>query len=54
MSDKAEEVAADAGATVQRKLDQVTEAQLVQLIKDNPISAALVFFGVGYVLGKII
>ena len=56
MSDKAEGVAADAGATVQRKLDQAAEAQdqLVQFIKDNPISAALVFFGIGYVLGKII
>jgi hypothetical protein len=56
MSDKAEGVAADAGATVQRKLDQAGEAQdqLVQFIKDNPISAALVFFGIGYVLGKII
>ena len=58
MSEKAEGVAADAGATVQGTLDQAAEAQdqLVQLIKikDNPISAALVFFGIGYVLGKII
>jgi hypothetical protein len=56
MSDKAEGVTADTGATVQRKLDQAAETQdqLVQFIKDNPISAALVFFGIGYVLGKII
>jgi hypothetical protein len=56
MSDKAEGVAADTGATVQGTLDQAAEAQdqLVQLIKDIPISAALVFFGIGYVLGKII
>ena len=56
MSDKVEGVGADARATVQRKLDQAAEAQdqLVQLIRDNPISAALVFFGIGYVLGKII
>ena len=56
MSEKAEGVAADTGATVQRKLDQAAETQdqLVQFIKDSPISAALVFFGIGYVLGKII
>ena len=56
MSDKAEGVAANAGATVQRKLDQAGEAQdqLVRFIQDNPISAALIFFGIGYVLGKII
>jgi hypothetical protein len=56
MSDKAEGAAANAGATVQEKLDQAGEAQdqLVQFIRDNPVSAALVFFGIGYVLGKII
>ena len=56
MSDKAEGVAANAGATVQEKLNQAGEAQdqLVQFIRDNPMSAALVFVGIGYVLGKII
>jgi hypothetical protein len=56
MSDKAEGVAASAGGTVQEKLNQAGEAQdqLVQFIRDNPMSAALVFVGIGYVLGKII
>ena len=56
MSDKVEGAVADAGATVQKKLNQAGEAQdqLVQFIQDNPISAALVFVGIGYVLGKII
>jgi hypothetical protein len=47
---------ADAGATVQEKLNQAGEAQdqLVQFIQTNPICAALVFLGVGYVLGKIL
>ena len=56
MSDKAEGAAADAGATVQEKLNQAGEAQdqLVQFVRDNPISAALLFVGIGYVLGKII
>ena len=55
MSDKAEG-AADAGATVQKKLNQAGEAQdqLIQFIRGNPLSAALVFVGIGYVLGKII
>jgi hypothetical protein len=56
MSDKAEGAAADAGATVQKKLYQAgeTQDQLVQFIQNNPISAALIFVGIGYVLGKII
>jgi hypothetical protein len=39
-----------------KKLDQAGEAQdqLVQFIQDNLMSAALVFVGIGYVLGKII
>jgi hypothetical protein len=54
MSDKAEGAVADAG-TVQQKLNQAGEAQdqLVQFIQNNPISAALIFIGIGYVLGKI-
>jgi hypothetical protein len=56
MSDKTDTVVADAGAAAQRKLDQAAEVQdqLVQFIKDNPISAALIFFGIGYVFGKIV
>jgi hypothetical protein len=56
MSDKAEGVAANVGATVQEKLNQAGEAQdqLVQFVRDNPISAALLFVGIGYLLGKII
>jgi hypothetical protein len=56
MSDKAEGAVADAGARVQKKLNQAGDVQdqLVQFIRDNPISAALVFVGIGYVLGKII
>jgi ElaB/YqjD/DUF883 family membrane-anchored ribosome-binding protein len=40
---------------VQRKINQATAAedQLVQFIRDNPISAALIAVGIGYVLGKI-
>jgi hypothetical protein len=55
MSDKVEGVAADAGATAQRKLDQAAEAQdqLVQFIKDNPISAALIFFGIGSLMSGV-
>jgi hypothetical protein len=56
VSDKAEGAVADAGATVQEKLNQAGEAQdqLVQFIQTNPICAALVFLSVGYVLGKIL
>ena len=56
MSDKVEGAVADAGATVQKKLNQAGEAQdqVVQYIQDNPMSAALVFVGIGYLLGKIL
>jgi ElaB/YqjD/DUF883 family membrane-anchored ribosome-binding protein len=55
MSERAEGTIADAGETVQRKLNQTGEAQeqLVEFIRDNPISAALIALGIGYVLGKI-
>jgi hypothetical protein len=55
MNERAEGAVADAGATVQSKLNQAGEVQdqLVEFIRNNPISAALVFFGIGYVLGKI-
>jgi hypothetical protein len=55
MSERAEGTVANAGETVQRKLNQAGEAQeqLVEFIRDNPISAALIALGIGYVLGKI-
>jgi ElaB/YqjD/DUF883 family membrane-anchored ribosome-binding protein len=56
MSDQTQGAAADAGQTVQRGIDQAGEAQdqLVKLIRDRPICAALVAIGIGYLLGKII
>lgn len=56
MSDKAEGTIADAGQTVQKRINQAGEAQdqLAQFIRDRPISAALIAIGIGYVLGKII
>jgi hypothetical protein len=55
VNESAEGAVAAAGATVQRKLNQAGEVQdqLVKFIRDNPISAAFVFIGIGYVLGKI-
>jgi ElaB/YqjD/DUF883 family membrane-anchored ribosome-binding protein len=56
MNEQAEGVVADAGQRVQRGLNQAgeTKDQLSQFIRDNPISAALVAVGIGYLLGKII
>ncbi|HEY4042599.1 MAG TPA: hypothetical protein VGM32_12250 [Rhodopila sp.] len=56
MSDQAEGAVADAGRAVQRGLNQAGDAkdQLTQFIRDNPITAALLAVGIGYVLGKII
>ncbi len=55
MNEQPEGVVADAGATVQKKLNQAGEVQdqLREFIQDNPISAAFVFAGIGYILGKI-
>ena len=55
MSGQAEGAVADAGQTVQRGLNQAGEArdQLSEFIRDNPITAALIAIGIGYVLGKI-
>jgi hypothetical protein len=41
---------------VQKGLNQAGEAQdqLAELIRENPISAALLALGIGYLLGKII
>jgi hypothetical protein len=53
LSDKAEGAVADAGATVQEKLNQAGEKQdqLVQFVQQNPISPPF-FLGMGYFLGK--
>ncbi len=55
MSDKVEGTVADAGRSVQRTLNQAGDSrdQLTQFIRENPISAALLAVGVGYVLGKV-
>ncbi len=55
MSERAEGTVADAGEAVQRKINQASDAQdqLVDFIKDNPLSAVLIALGVGYILGKI-
>jgi ElaB/YqjD/DUF883 family membrane-anchored ribosome-binding protein len=56
MSDPAQGTAADVGQTVQKGINQACDAQeqLVTFIRDNPISAALVAVGIGYLLGKIL
>jgi hypothetical protein len=56
VSDQAEGAVADAGRKVQKGLNQAGEAQdqLAELIRENPISAALLAVGIGYLLGKII
>jgi ElaB/YqjD/DUF883 family membrane-anchored ribosome-binding protein len=55
MSEHPEGTIADAGEAVQRKINQAsdTQDQIVAFIRDNPITAALIAMGIGYVLGKI-
>lgn len=55
MSNLEEGTVADAGAAVQRKINQAgeTQDQIVEFIRDNPLTAALIAVGIGYVLGKI-
>ena len=55
MSDNSAGAVADAGRTVQRRLNQADDAkdQLTQFIREYPISAAILAVGVGYVLGKV-
>jgi hypothetical protein len=55
MNEQPEGIVADAGATVQKKLNQAGEVQdqLREFIQDNPIAAAFVFAGIGYILSKI-
>jgi ElaB/YqjD/DUF883 family membrane-anchored ribosome-binding protein len=56
MSDTTQGTAADAGQAVQKGINQVCAAQdeLVAFIRDNPLSAALIAVGIGYLLGKIL
>jgi ElaB/YqjD/DUF883 family membrane-anchored ribosome-binding protein len=56
MSDPGQGTAADAGQAVQKGINQACEAQeeLTKFIRDNPISAALIAVGIGYLLGKLI
>jgi hypothetical protein len=55
MSGRPEGTVADVGEAVQRKINQAGEAQdqIVEFIRHNPITAALLAMGIGYVLGKI-
>lgn len=55
MTEEAEGAVAGAGQTVQRGINQAGDAteQLSQYIRGNPICAALVALGIGYLLGKI-
>jgi hypothetical protein len=56
MSDRPQGAVIDAGETVQRKINQASDAhdQIVTFIRDNPMTAALIAVGIGYVLGKIV
>jgi hypothetical protein len=56
MSDRPEGTVADAGEAVQRKINQASDAhdQIETFIRNNPMTAALIALGIGYVLGKII
>jgi ElaB/YqjD/DUF883 family membrane-anchored ribosome-binding protein len=56
VSDQAEGAVADAGRKVQKGLNQAGDAQdqLAEYIRANPISAALLAVGIGFLLGKII
>jgi hypothetical protein len=53
MSEQPQGTIADAGE--QRKINQAsdTQDQIVAFIQDNPITAALIAVGIGYVLGEI-
>jgi ribosome-binding protein aMBF1 (putative translation factor) len=55
LSDHPEGTVADVGEAVQRKINAAGEAQdqLVEFIREYPISATLIAVGIGYVLGKI-
>jgi hypothetical protein len=52
----AEGAVADAAQTVQGGINQAGEAkdQLIQFIRERPITATILAVGIGYLLGKII
>jgi hypothetical protein len=56
VSDQPAGTVADVGNAVQRKINAAGDAQeqIVEFIKENPITAALLALGIGYVLAKII
>jgi hypothetical protein len=56
VSDRPEGSVADVGDAVQRKINAAGDAQdqIVDFIRENPITAALLALGIGYVLAKII
>jgi ElaB/YqjD/DUF883 family membrane-anchored ribosome-binding protein len=56
MSNDADGAVADAGRTVQQKLNQAGDAkeELTRFIRENPISAAILAVGIGYLLGKVV
>ena len=56
MSDRVEGTGADTGEAVQRHVNQADEAadQLIQFIRERPITAVLMAIGVGYLLAKIL
>ena len=56
MSDHPEGSVADVGNAVQRKINAAGDAQdqIVEFIKENPITSTLIALGVGYILGKVI
>ena len=55
VSDRPEGTVADVGDAVQRKINAAGDAQdqIVDFIKENPITAALIALGIGYLLAKI-
>jgi ElaB/YqjD/DUF883 family membrane-anchored ribosome-binding protein len=55
MSDRPQGTVTDAGEAVQRTINQASDAQdqVATFIRDNPITAALIAVGIGYLLGKL-
>jgi hypothetical protein len=56
MSDQPKGVAANAGEAIQQKVNQAssTHDAVAAFIQDNPMTAALMALGVGYILAKVI
>jgi hypothetical protein len=55
MSDRPEGTIADTGEAIQRHINRADETaeQLVQFIRERPISAILIAAGVGYIIAKV-